>query len=132
MRENNCCLSLNIKLRTNGHNNSQHCWPNNVGSCCLCLNAAKSLTCFKLCATTPNNTQPHATGCAKRRNVNIKQYWELLANNVASVFIKMVKVLLGIERFCDVLNYERKQLLRFFKYKAAYKRTQQFPTLLAQ
>lgn len=44
----------------------------------------------------------------------------------------MVKVLLGIERFCDILNYERKQLLPFFKYKAAYKRTQQFPTLLAQ
>ena len=86
MRENNCCLSLNIKLRTNGHNNSQHCWPNNVGSCCVCLHAAKSLTCFKLCSTTPNNTQPHATGCANRGNVNIKQYWELLANNVASVF----------------------------------------------
>ena len=24
----------------------------------------KSLTGFKLCATTPNNTQQHATGCA--------------------------------------------------------------------
>ena len=44
----------------------------------------------------------------------------------------MVKNFLGIERFCDVLNYVRKQLLPFFKYKAAYKRTQQFPTLLAQ
>ena len=44
----------------------------------------------------------------------------------------MVKDLFGIERFCGILNYERKQLLPFFKYKAAYKRTQQFPTLLAQ
>ena len=44
----------------------------------------------------------------------------------------MVKNLLGIERLYDVLNYVRKQLLPFFKYKAAYKWTQQFPTLLAQ
>ena len=86
MRENNSWLSVNIKLRTNRHKNSQHCCPNNVGSCCVCFHAAKSLTFFKLCATTPNNTQPHATGCANRGNVNIKQYWELLANNVASVF----------------------------------------------
>ena len=31
----------------------------NVGSCRL-----KSSTGFKLCVTTPNNTQQHATGCA--------------------------------------------------------------------
>ena len=36
----------------------------NVGSCWL-----KSLTGFKLCATTPNNTQQHATGCANGRNM---------------------------------------------------------------
>ena len=23
-----------------GHNKSQHCWPNNVGSCCVCLHIA--------------------------------------------------------------------------------------------
>ena len=33
------------------------------------LQVAKSLTGFKLCATTPNNTQQHATGCADRRNM---------------------------------------------------------------
>ena len=37
---------------------------NNVGSCWL-----KSLTRFKLCATTPSNTQQHATGCANGRNM---------------------------------------------------------------
>ena len=32
--------------------------PNNVGSCCVRLHGAKSLTGFKLCAITiPNNTQ---------------------------------------------------------------------------
>ena len=41
---------------------------------------------FDLFQTLRNNTQPHATGCANRGNVNIKQYWELLADNVASVF----------------------------------------------
>ena len=35
-----------------------------VGSCWL-----KSLTGFKLCATTPNKTQQHATGCANGSNI---------------------------------------------------------------
>ena len=43
-----------IKLRANGHNNSQHCWPNNVGSCCIGFHVAKILTDFKLCTTTSN------------------------------------------------------------------------------
>ena len=30
---------------------------NTVGSCCVCLLVAKSLTGFKLCAKTPNNMQ---------------------------------------------------------------------------
>ena len=53
-----------IKLRVNGRNNSQHRQPNIVGSCCVRLHLAKRLTGIKLCATTPNNTQQHATGCA--------------------------------------------------------------------
>ena len=44
-----------LKLCANGRNNSQHCWPNHVGSCCVRLNVAKRLTRFKLCATTLNN-----------------------------------------------------------------------------
>ena len=39
-----------VKLRTNGRNNSQHCWP-------------YSLTGLKLCKGTPNNTKQHATKC---------------------------------------------------------------------
>ena len=46
-----------LKPCANGCNNSQHCWANNVGSCCVPLHAAKSLTGFKLCARTPNNMQ---------------------------------------------------------------------------
>ena len=49
----------------------------NVGSCWL-----KSLTGFKLCATTSNNIQQHATADA---TCNIQQCWELLVSNVASV-----------------------------------------------
>ena len=49
----------------------------NVGSCWL-----KSLTGFKLCATTSNNIQQHATADAR---CNIQQCWELLVSNVASV-----------------------------------------------
>ena len=32
--------------------------------CCVLLHVAKSLTGFKFCATTPNNSQQHATGFA--------------------------------------------------------------------
>ena len=40
-----------------------------IGICCARLHVAKSLTGFKLCATTPNNMQQHATGCANGRNM---------------------------------------------------------------
>lgn len=30
----------NVELRTNGRNDSQHCWINTVVSCCICLNVA--------------------------------------------------------------------------------------------
>ena len=49
----------------------------NVGSCWL-----KSLTRFKLCATTRNNMQQ---GVQTDATCNIQQCWELLVNNVASV-----------------------------------------------
>ena len=42
----------------------------------------KSLTRFKLCATTRNNMQQ---GVQTDATCNIQQCWELLANNVASV-----------------------------------------------
>ena len=58
-----------VKLRANGSDNSQHCWRNNVVSCCIRLHVAKILTGFKFCATTHNNTQQHATGCANRPNM---------------------------------------------------------------
>ena len=100
-----------VRLRANGHNNSQQCWdlqcivgriqpislcklcvisvrgPNNVGRavqriqhCCATLRRSrnktnvgscwlKSLTGFKLCATTRNNIHQHATGCANGCNM---------------------------------------------------------------
>ena len=53
-----------VKLCANRCNNSQHCWPSNVGICCVSLHKARSLTSCKLCTTTPNNVQQHATGRA--------------------------------------------------------------------
>ena len=80
------------------NSNSQQCWEllhpfarslkprangrNIVGSCCVRLHVAKSLTGFKLCATTPNNMQQ---GVQTDVTCNIQQGWELVANNVASV-----------------------------------------------
>ena len=45
------------------------------------LHVAKSLTGFKLCATTHNNMQQ---GVQANATCNIKQYWELLAIDAAS------------------------------------------------
>ena len=59
-------INVRHKVRANGRNNSQHCWPNHVGSCCDRLHVAKRLT---GCATTPKNAQQHATGCANGRNM---------------------------------------------------------------
>ena len=68
-----------IKLRTNNSEHCWHCWPNNVGGCYVRLHVAKSLTGFKLYATTPpNNTQQ---GVQTNATCNIQQSWELLTNN---------------------------------------------------
>ena len=61
---------LYFQLRANGRSNSQQYWVR--------LHGAKSLTGFKLCATTPNNTQQHATLVCKRSQ-------HVTSNNVASV-----------------------------------------------
>ena len=42
---------------------------NNSQQSCVRLHGAKSLTGFKLCATTRNDIQQHATGCANGRNM---------------------------------------------------------------
>ena len=64
---------MSLSLCATAHDNSQHCWPNNVESCCVHLHTAKGLTSFKLCATTPNNIattlQQRATGCANGLNM---------------------------------------------------------------
>ena len=58
----------------------------NVGSCCVFVGC-----CMQTDATTPNSTQ-HWTFNNMKQDVqtdatcNIQQYWELLANNVASVY----------------------------------------------
>ena len=39
-----------LKLSANGRNNSQHCWPNNFGSCCVRVGSGVQTD-----ATSPNN-----------------------------------------------------------------------------
>ena len=63
--------SIIVALRFGDHGTE------NVGICWL-----KFLTGFKLCATTSNNMQQ---GVQTDTTCNIPQFWELLANNVASV-----------------------------------------------
>ena len=43
-------LVLSVRLRANGRNNSQHCYANNVGMCCVCVGSGVQTD-----ATTPNN-----------------------------------------------------------------------------
>ena len=77
-----------------GRNNSQHCWRNLMGvTFWVCLYVAKSSIGFELCATTPNNTQQHATECQMDATYNIQQCWGLLANNVASVYTGLYRLL---------------------------------------
>ena len=45
-----CWFSCYLKLRANGRNNSQHCWANNDGRCCVRIG-----DCVQTDATTPNN-----------------------------------------------------------------------------
>ena len=64
----------------NGCNNSPHCWPNNVGSCCVRVSSGVQTD-----ATTPNNTKLHVTTCNRvckraQHTCNFQQFWELLAN----------------------------------------------------
>ena len=61
--------------------------PNLVGTCCVCLHVAKSLTGFKLCTITPNNTQQHATAC----NRVCKRTQHVTYNNVGSCLPKMLR-----------------------------------------
>ena len=55
--------------------------PNNVGSCCVRLHGAKSLTGVKLCAVTPNNTQQQICIRVYKRRQHVTSN-----NNIASVF----------------------------------------------
>ena len=57
----------------NGLNNQQHCWANNVGSCCVRLYVAKSLTGFKLGATTRNRVWKRTLHVTGAPNENIVQ-----------------------------------------------------------
>ena len=74
---------LRVKLRPKERNNSQHCWPNSVGSWYVHLHGPKRLNGFKLCATTPNNMQQ---GVQTDATCNIQQRWELLAKKGAPVY----------------------------------------------
>ena len=57
----------------------QQCWTDIVGSCCVRLHVAKSLTGFKLCASTPNNTQ------------RCKRIQHVTSNNVGSCWPTMLR-----------------------------------------
>ena len=60
------CTTTAMRKRT------QHFWPttpNMVESCWVRLHIDKSLSGFKLCATTANNRQWRETGCANVRNI---------------------------------------------------------------
>ena len=57
-----------------------------LGVCCIRFHVAKSLTDFKLCATTPNNMQEGVQ--LMHTTCNIQQCWELLANNLRGVHLQ--------------------------------------------
>ena len=91
MRDKTCCVILRPFARTcsligSWRSKRAQQLPTMLGvvsqQCCVRLHGAKSLTGFKLCATTSNNMQQDVQTDA---TCNIQQCWELLVNNVASV-----------------------------------------------
>ena len=74
-----------VTLRANGRNKSQNCWATMMGvvtSVCTWLNFWPVSNFAQQLPTTLNNIQQ---GVQTDSTCNIQQYWELLANNVASV-----------------------------------------------
>ena len=51
-----CSVPCYLKLRAKGRNNSQHCWANNVGRCCVRVGDGMQTD-----ATTPNNLRTCST-----------------------------------------------------------------------
>ena len=51
-----CSVPCYLKLRAKGRNNSQHCWANNVGRCCVRVGDGVQTD-----ATTPNNLRTCST-----------------------------------------------------------------------
>ena len=84
-----------LKSLANGRNNSQLCWSNSVESWCASLHVAKSLTSFKLGASSPINTQQQ--GVQTDATSNIQQCWELLATNICCVRLNGALERLGEE-----------------------------------
>ena len=74
------------------------------GSCCVRLHVAKGLT---GCATTLNNTQQHATGCAlQRQHVTCNNFgscWSTilrpLARGFRECFMRYIKTTISVEVF---------------------------------
>ena len=66
--------------------------------CCVRLHGAKSLTGFKRCATTPNNTQQHPTTCNWVR----KRTQHVTSNNVGSCWSTMLRPFARSLRATDI------------------------------
>ena len=81
-----CCATLR---RSRNKRNVGSCWP-------------KSLTGFKLCATTGNNIQQHATGCANGRNI-----CPTMLGVVGQQCCVRLHEALGITVFSKCENYKR-------------------------
>ena len=91
-----------------------------IGSCCVCLHVAKSLTGFKLCATTPNNTWQHGSRVCK-------QTQHTTSNNVAPVCTGLKVAWAGIVLLdglvCSIVGYFYKShILTSLKCESKYKR----------
>ena len=65
-----------LRLRANGRNNSQHCWRNNVGSCCarlhatLAVNVALVVACVLAVVCKRMQQLPTSLGPAVHRGKN--------------------------------------------------------------
>jgi len=71
---------------------------------------AISLTGFKLCGTTPNNMQQHATGCANGHNMyhsnNVESCWPTMLHLFAQGFMAEPKYETGEKNVLYIQGYD--------------------------
>ena len=79
-------INVTHKVRANGRNNSQHCWP-----------VARRLTGIKHCATTRKNENNMQQDVQTDATCNIQQCWEIVGQQCCVQLHRAMQVLSNVQ-----------------------------------